>query len=82
MHTYLVTFANVFDHVIFKENPKEYFGIALHGNVSIKHFNSKFCEVKVKHTGYFNYHGLKILFPGIKIVRKQQFHKHAKYIEL
>ena len=79
MYKYLITFSNVFDHAKFKDNIEEYFMVALEGNILIKHYNSKFCEIQVNYIGYVDYLKLKRIFPGIKILRKQQHKNQLKY---
>ena len=82
MYKYLITFSNVFDHAKFKDNIEEYFMVALDGNILIKHYNSKFCEIQVVYMGYVDYVRLKRIFPGIKILRKNCAKKKVQYIKL
>lgn len=80
MSKYLVTFPNIFEHALFKEHLEDYFDNAL--NCQIKHFNSKFCEIKPKQGNFFKYSTLKKACHEVKIVFVTTRKGITHYIEL
>ena len=80
MSKYLVTFPNIFEHALFKEHLEDYFDNAL--NYQIKHFNSKFCEIKPKQVNFFKHSILKKACPEVKIVFVTTRNGITHYIEL
>ena len=80
MPKYLITFANVFDHVKFKETKKKYFTNT--SDVTVTHYSRTYCEVVTKHNWQIHVITLKQDFPNIKILAKQQLNHKTKYIKL
>lgn len=80
MITYLVTFANVFDHAKFRESYKDYFDLI--DKIEITKHSSKFCTIQTKWYGQFYYQQLKKDMPKIKILLKQYHGKKLKYTKL
>lgn len=82
MKTYLVTFGNIFEHVTFMKNPKQYFGIKKSNAFDVKVYNSRFCEIHTTRGNSLFYEKLKQDFPHIKIVLKLQIGPKTNYINL
>lgn len=80
MPKYLITFANVFDHVTFKETKEKYFTDM--SQATVTHYSRTYCEVCTKHNGNFIFGTLKQHFPNVQILGKHQLKHKTKYIKL
>jgi len=79
MSVYLLTFPNVFDHIIFKNNIDKY---KFNDRLVLTSHCSTFCEVKGNSFNKKFVNKLKQDFPRIKILLKQQYKNKSKYTTL